>query len=356
MTEATAVATRSAVPAPLMAGGAVAAIIPRSVEEMFRLATAIAASGLAPRTMDTKEKVLVAIMAGAELGLAPHQAVQSFYVVNQKPTLWGDAIPALLWSNGFKLKEWFEGEGDALIAKCEVTRPGGDVIPGEFSMDDARKANLLGKDGPWKTATKRMLKMRARAFAARDGAADVLRGMQIREEVEDYHPIRDVTPQVTGMRARLEARSPTGGFDAQHVGAALDEATQRPDGAAAIDVVLEGDSPPPHDADTGEVFDVDTEAPETADDTFPGDLPLTQGAGGANNLAGGGFDPLEWAAGQNAKIEDAEHVADIDALAGHPDAPGNFAALKSAHPGAATALDAAMRGKRKALADRERAQ
>lgn len=36
--------------------------------------------------------------------------------------------------------------------------------------------------------------MRARAFALRDGFADVLRGLGIAEEVQDHQPIRDVTP------------------------------------------------------------------------------------------------------------------------------------------------------------------
>jgi hypothetical protein len=39
-----------------------------------------------------------------------------------------------------------------------------------------------------------MLKMRARAFALRDGFADVLKGLSIKEEVEDYQ-IKGDTPR-----------------------------------------------------------------------------------------------------------------------------------------------------------------
>ena len=54
-----------------------------------------------------------------------------------------------------------------------------------FSIAEARKARLLGKSGPWQDYRGRMLQMRARGFALRDGFADVLKGLNIREEVED---------------------------------------------------------------------------------------------------------------------------------------------------------------------------
>src|SRR5690606_6210149 len=67
-------------------------------------------------------------------------------------------------------------------------------IKATFSVADAKKAGLWGKQGPWQQYPKRMLSMRARAFALRDGFADVLRGLGIAEEVQDHQPIRDVTP------------------------------------------------------------------------------------------------------------------------------------------------------------------
>jgi hypothetical protein len=52
-----------------------------------------------------------------------------------------------------------------------------------------------------------MLQMRARAYALRDGFADVLRGLRIREEVDDYKPIPDVDVEPVGMRTRLVEES-----------------------------------------------------------------------------------------------------------------------------------------------------
>jgi hypothetical protein len=168
-------------------------------------------------------------MAGAELGLPPFQSLQSFAIINNRPTLWGDALMAVVRTNGFKVREWLEGEGEAMTAYCEVTRPdNGDTAEASFSVDDAKTAGLWKKAGPWQSAPKRMLKMRARSFAIRDGAADVLRGFQIREEVEDYGdplPSDTAARPGTGLLARLETTQTlaTEGFGVRNL---ADEAGQ----------------------------------------------------------------------------------------------------------------------------------
>lgn len=164
----------------LIAGRKVTAIIPTSIEETFRLATAISKSGLAPSTLKSAEAIMVAIMHGAELGLPPMMSINKIAVVNGRPTLWGDAVPALLWSRGFKIDESI-ADG---VASCTVTRPDGHKITRTFSETDARKAGLFGKAGPWSQYPSRMLAMRARGLAARDGAADALSGLYLQEEID----------------------------------------------------------------------------------------------------------------------------------------------------------------------------
>jgi hypothetical protein len=221
-------------------GAAVAALVPQSLDEAYRLASAMSLSGLTPNGMKSAEQVLVAIMGGSELGFAPFQACQSLAVINGRVSLWGDSIPALLWSNGFKLKEWFDGEDagypDTMTAHCLVTRPDGTEIEGTFSVADAKEARLWTKEGPWQTAKKRMLKMRARSFAARDGAADLLRGLFVAEEVQDYVPIPDAQTG-TGMVERLTARATdvdAQGFNVRNI----TEETR------TVDAVLDGDDVP----------------------------------------------------------------------------------------------------------------
>lgn len=247
----------------IMAGGSVAALVPQSLDEAFRVAQAIASSGLAPRGLDKPEQVMVAIMAGAELGLAPFQALQSFAIVNNRPTLWGDGLMAVARAQGIKAKEWIDGEGDNAVAHCEVTRPDtGETIARSFSVADAKKASLWNKQGPWQQYPKRMLQMRARAWALRDGCADMLRGFQVREEVEDYQPVRDVTARpAPNLTARLSAPSdaPREGFSAVH--------SFDPD-----DTIPDFDAETPSDPASKEPAS-DEAPPSDAGDTFPGDLP-----------------------------------------------------------------------------------
>lgn len=176
----------------LKSGGSISAIVPQSIEEVFRLSQGIAASGLAPKGMDKPEQITVAILTGLEIGLPPMFAIQKIAVINGRPSIWGDAVPALLLSRGFKLRERMEGEGESRTAICEVVRPDGEKIERIFNVAMARKAGLWGKAGPWTQHPDRMLQMRARGFTCRDGAADALSGLYISEELE--HPMRDVTP------------------------------------------------------------------------------------------------------------------------------------------------------------------
>jgi hypothetical protein len=187
----------------LEVGGKLAGIVPRNIEEVFRLASAIATSGLAPRDMATPEKLTVAIMTGMELGLPPIFAINKICVINGRPTLWGDSIPALLWGRGFKIADEIIGDGENRYATCTVTRPNGEQTTRIFGVKEAKKAGLWGKAGPWTQYPDRMLSMRARAFAARDGASDVLGGLYLREEFDDTpaEPV-DITPEpkVKGWR------------------------------------------------------------------------------------------------------------------------------------------------------------
>jgi hypothetical protein len=209
----------------LVAGNKIAGIIPSTIEEVFRMAQAIATSGLAPNGMKTPEQITVAILHGLEIGLPPMQAVQKIAVVNGRPSVWGDAIPALLQARGFALRERMEGEGDSRVAVCQVERPDGSRIERRFSVEQAKVAKLWAKPGPWMQYPDRMLQMRARGFAARDGAADVLSGLYLREELE-VADARDITP----APAAIEPPDP----DAQPVAAVKPApATEAADGSDA---------------------------------------------------------------------------------------------------------------------------
>ena len=193
--------------AQINSGGALAALSPQSLDEAFRLATALAASGdMVPRAFQGKpNETMAAIIRGMEVGLAPMQALSSIAVINGRASLWGDAMPALMQRAGHHIDVEIENEADLNNARAVATLTRGDTgkqIVRTFSYADAKRAGLTGKTGPWTSYPLRMLSHRARAFAIRDGAADALMGMQISEEVSDYGPdsARDVTPKQAAPR------------------------------------------------------------------------------------------------------------------------------------------------------------
>lgn len=155
----------------------------KSFDEMGRFCLAIHKSGLAPKSFASPEAIMVAVQHGLELGLPPMQALQSIAVINGRPSLWGDAALALATSHpDFEDIEEIVTDTEAT---CTIKRKGRVPTIRKFSVDDAKKANLWGKAGPWTQYPKRMLQMRARAFALRDSFPDCLRGTSVREEQDD---------------------------------------------------------------------------------------------------------------------------------------------------------------------------
>jgi len=184
-------ATKAPIRRDLMAGSRPKPIVPKSLSEAYRIAKAVCAANMAPKGLDTPEACMIAIMHGLELGLSPMSALQRIAVINGRPTIWGDGALAIVKASGLceAIEEWIEGDRpETWMAVCNVMRRG-DIIPTErrFSFEDAKRAKLWGKTGPWSDYPKRMLQMRARAFALRDAFPDVLGGLYLTEEWLQHH-------------------------------------------------------------------------------------------------------------------------------------------------------------------------
>jgi hypothetical protein len=82
----------------------------------------------------------------------------------------------------------------------------GTPIVTRFSTAMADHAGLTRVDGPWQSYPERMLRMRARSWTMRDAFADVLRGLHLREEVEDYVGAKSPRPPAPGP-ARIPSDS-----------------------------------------------------------------------------------------------------------------------------------------------------
>jgi hypothetical protein len=204
-----------------------------TMEEAWRVCTAISKSGLAPRGLDTPEKIFVAVQTGAEAGLTPMASLRSVVVINGTPSWKGEAALALIRNSRLCIstpRVFVRGEGDAREGVFAVHREGGDPVEVTFSVADAKKAKLWGKSGPWSEYPDSMLTWRAVGRGSKLYFSDVLIGMAIAEEVRDYPAEAHPEP------AKPAEPDPL-----------LDEATRKAD-AAFVEEAIE------IDPDTGEVI------------------------------------------------------------------------------------------------------
>ena len=182
-------------------------LTPNNLQEAMQIADLLAGSDIVPKDYQRKPgNILVAMQWGAEIGLQPLQALQNIAVINGRPSVWGDAMLALVRSSGLLefIREELSENGQE--ATCTVKRKGQEPVVSKFSMEDAKKAGLSGKQGPWTQYPKRMLKLRARSYALRDEFTDVLKGMAIAEEEQDKEI--DITPAaVTPESSTVKANS-----------------------------------------------------------------------------------------------------------------------------------------------------
>ena len=178
---------------------------PATISEAMEFSKMLADSSMVPRAYQGKpQDIMVCVQWGYEIGLAPMQALQNIAVINGKPSVYGDAAMALVQASPVceGVEEFMEGEGTANpVAVCIANRKGRKPVTARFSVEDAKRAGLWGKQGPWQAYPKRMLAMRARGFALRDAFPDVLKGLITAEEAQDFpdeakpRQAQDITPR-----------------------------------------------------------------------------------------------------------------------------------------------------------------
>ena len=178
---------------------------PATITEAIQFSEMLANSTMVPRAYQGKpQDIMVCVQWGYEIGLAPMQALQNIAVINGKPSVYGDAAMALVQASSVceDVQEYFENEGTPNpVAVCVAQRKGRKPVIAKFSVEDAKRAGLWGKQGPWQAYPKRMMQMRARGFALRDAFPDVLKGLITAEEAQDYpdeakpRQAKDITPR-----------------------------------------------------------------------------------------------------------------------------------------------------------------
>ena len=184
-------------------------LTPQSLNEALQFADMLSKSNMVPKDYQgNPANCIIAMQWGMEIGLQPLQAMQNIAVINGRPAIWGDAMLALVRGSG--LLERITEEPTDTGCTCTVKRKGEPEVVRTFTLEDAKRAGLAGKQGPWQQHPKRMMQMRARAFALRDVFPDVLRGVHIAEIAQDEPAERDmgaaedVTPQRAAPKSRAE--------------------------------------------------------------------------------------------------------------------------------------------------------
>ena len=214
---------------------------PTTLAEALQMAEVISKSSIVPKDYQGNPgNVLVAIQWGMEIGLPPLQAMQNIAVINGRPSLWGDALLALCKAS--PLCEYITETMDGDTAICAAKRRGDPhPVVREFSVEDAKKAALYGKQGPWQQYPKRMLQMRARGYCLRDAFPDVLKGMAVAEEESDREVVG--TAETTGPAPKIVSRTET-------LKAKINESLVK---AGAMPAIIPDEPPAGMSPETGEI-------------------------------------------------------------------------------------------------------
>jgi hypothetical protein len=171
--------------------------MPQTLKEKMEMATILAKSGLVPNTLNTAEKVLVALQTGHELGLSPMVSVNNVVPINGKPTLSADIMYALARNSpeygGIEWKQRTAQKAEVVITRI-TSKGAAEKFTGYFDMEMARQSGLAEKD-IYKKYPDRMMRVRALSRACKEAFPDVFAGIYSPEEAEDFDAgdIRNVT-------------------------------------------------------------------------------------------------------------------------------------------------------------------
>jgi hypothetical protein len=189
-------------------------------DQLYRLCANLSKAQLLPKALIGKPAdVLIIVMYGQELGLSPIQSLQGIYVVNGRPSLSGQLWLAKVREAGHKV-DIAHADGSCTVT---ITRSDGASHSETFTLEDAKRAGLVGKD-IWKSYPKRMLMWRALSDCATVICPEVALGFGMHEIEEDTRPTGPVLAEVVRnhrVDAELEQRRMEQMFSPEQVNAEL---------------------------------------------------------------------------------------------------------------------------------------
>lgn len=136
-------------------------------------------TGFLPSAIKTPAQVAAIVLTGRELGIPPMHALRSIHIIQGKPTLAAELQLGLFHRAGGKSQV---KKSDATVCEMSFTHPNGSSHTETYTIDDAKRANLLNKDG-WKNYPKAMLRARCISSGLRIVAPDIIAGIYDPEEL-----------------------------------------------------------------------------------------------------------------------------------------------------------------------------
>jgi hypothetical protein len=133
------------------------------------------------------------MLKGHELGLSLTASFEFINVIRDKPGLIPRGALALILGSseydGMKIEDITDGKGNPTACKVWMKRKNGLEYTAQFTMEDAKRADLIKPDSGWSKYPSNMMRWRAIGFCADIVFPDVLGGMKRVDELG-----ADITP------------------------------------------------------------------------------------------------------------------------------------------------------------------
>ena len=142
-------------------------------------------SGFLPKAVSTLPKALFVATKGRELGLDLMASFHALNVIQGKVTLSAEALLSLVLRNCPGASVDFIEISETACEIVASRKQGGPRNKFRFSSEDAKKAGLWGRPGPWKMFPRAMLRSRCVSEMARSMFPDAIAGCYTPDEMGD---------------------------------------------------------------------------------------------------------------------------------------------------------------------------
>lgn len=180
---------------------------PSNLKELMDFAGWLAKSSLMPRALQGKPfDVAIVMLKGHDLGLTAMQSLGSIDVIEGKPSLSAELVVALCLKQGAICEAFEMVESSDSKATYKAKRKGGAFQTLSFTIEQATKAGLTGKDN-WKKNSAAMLRARASKALAKVVFPDLMLGVITPDEAEEIAASleKDITPARMSLPANMDA-------------------------------------------------------------------------------------------------------------------------------------------------------